>query len=487
MKSLFSHQETPMSGPKITILGAGSFFFGKPVIWNMANSPILREGTLALVDTNPDVLSTMEKLARRTFDHLGVPTRIEASTDRRELLDGSDFVVPSFSDRNTRFRGIDCEVADQYGIRMCSGDTIGPGGIFRALREIPHLMDMARDVEELCPWAWMINFVNPSTVLGIALAKYAPNVRSMALCDGPHEPHVSLRLLKRVGILPDTATSMPTDVQSRLDLRLTGVNHFSWVVHFAYDGRDFLPVLRERLAETAAKEQAETAVQADSLDVHQNAHAKGRFNATYALKLFDIFGAYPDCIAHTKEYVPYFQQCGVSPIEPEAIKVFDAIDRQQRMDEAWATTQAYATGDRPIEEFITQGSGDHATDIIESMWGGLGKVFRVNTTNRGAVPNMPDDAFLELASHLDMKHCQPLAVGELPVGVRGLCQRILDSHELTADAAVACDRNLLLRACASDPIMPNLIDNEKICDELLERERDALPAAWYAERGQPSF
>jgi len=475
-----------MRGPKVVIIGAGSFFFGRPVIWNMATSEVLRHGTLALVDTDPDVLATMEQLARRTFDHLGVPTRIEAATDHRAGLDGADFVVPSFSDRNAHFRGIDCTIADRYGVRMCSGDTIGPGGIFRALREIPKLMEMARDVEAQCPHAWMINFVNPSSVLGIALAKYAPKVRSMALCDGPHEPHITLRTLKRVGLLPADATVVPPEMQARLDLRITGVNHFSWIVKLAYDGEDYLPVLRERIAETAAKERAEAAQQADALDVHQNAHAKGLFNASYSLKLFDLFGVHPDCIAHTKEYVPFFQDLGVNPVDPAPISVFDAVDRQQKMDERWAETVAYAKGEKPIADFVASGKSDHATDIIESMWGGLGKVFRVNTTNRGAVPNMPDDAFLELASHLDMGHCQPLAVGELPVGVRGLCQRILDCHEVTADAAVACDRELLLRACALDPIMPNLEDNRLMVDELLEAERDALPEAWYADRAEPA-
>lgn len=468
-----------MRGPKVVILGAGSFFFGRPVIWNMAMREALRTGTLALVDTDPETLSTMERLARRVFDHLKVPTRIEASVDRRDVLPGADFVIPSFSHRNAHYRGLDCRIAEKWGVRMCSGDTIGPGGIFRALREIPKLMDMARDVERLCPYAWMINFVNPSTVLGIALAKYAPKVRSFALCDGPHEPHISLRILKTAGVLPWEAKEIPPEVLARLDLALTGVNHFSWIVRLRYDGKDLLPALRERVGEWAAKERSEAAKQKNAMDVHQNAHAKALFNSTYAIQLMDLFGAYPDCMAHTKEYVPYWQGVGKSPADPAPLSIFDADDRQKKMDEYRAVTRAYADGTRPIEQFVKEGGGDHATDIVESMWGGMGKVFRVNTPNRGAVTNMPADAFLELASHVDMARVQPLPVGDIPVGVRGLCQRVLDCHEITADAAVACDRSLLLRACAMDPIMPNLVDNEKMVDELLEAQRDGLPAAWY--------
>lgn len=475
---------TASQGPKLAIIGAGSFFFGRPVIWNMGTSPVLRNGTLVLIDRDPAVVATMEKLARRTFAHLGVPARVEASTDRRAVLGDCDFVIPSFSYRNAHFRGIDCRIADKYGVRMCSGDTIGPGGIFRAMREIPHLMAIARDVQELCPHAWVINFVNPSTVLGIALAKYAPQLRSMALCDGPHEPHCSLRLLKTVGILPQDATAVPPRVAARLDLALTGVNHFSWVVRFRYDGKDMMPALRDARAVLAAKERQQAAIQASSLDVHQNANAKGLYNSSYGLQLTDLFGAWPDCVAHTKEYVPYWQGLGQAPCDPAPLAVFDAEDRQKKMDERWAETVAYAEGKKPIAQFIAEGKSDHATDIVESMWGGLGKMFRVNTPNRGAVDNMPADAFLELASHVDMSCVQPLHVGPLPVGVRGLCQRILDCHEVTADAAVACDRELLLRACALDPIMPNLSDNEKMVDDLLAAEREALPAAWYARQPQ---
>ena len=114
-------------GPKVAIIGAGSFFFGRPFIWNMTHSPVLRHGTMVLIDRDPQVLEVMTAIARRVVDHLGVPTRIEASTDRRRVLPGCDFVIPSFSYRNAHFRGVDCKVAAKYGVRMCSGDTIGPG------------------------------------------------------------------------------------------------------------------------------------------------------------------------------------------------------------------------------------------------------------------------------------------------------------------------------------------------------------------------
>ncbi len=149
---------------------------------------------------------------------------------------------------------------------------------------------------------------------------------------------------------------------------------------------------------------------------------------------------------------------------------------RERMDE----TKEYAAGKKPTGEFIEKGAGDHATDVIESMWGGLGQPFFVNTANRGAVTNMADDAFLELRCDLDMHGPRPRRVGELPRGVLGLTQQVLDTHELTAAAGATFDRSLVLRALATDPIVNNLGDARRIMDELFEREREVLHENWYA-------
>lgn len=456
-----------MPSPRVVVIGAGSHFFSRPVIWNMTHSDVLRGGTLALVDTDPEVLETMMSLGRRVIEATGAPTELVGSTDRREAMKDADFVVLTFSYRNAHFRGVDCEVSAKYGVTMCSGDTIGPGGIFRALREIPMALAVAKDAEELCPNAWVINYVNPTAVLGIALMRYAPSVRSFALCDGHHEPHHRLRLLKTVGILSEEARSVPPAVEAKLDLAVAGVNHFTWLIRFDYDGEDMLPKWREHLAETARKETAE-------------AHAKARYNATYALELMDIYGACPDTIGHTKEYVPFYQGHGVTPPEPAPLRVFDAAGRAKSMQGRMDETKEYAAGKKPISEFIETGSGDHATDIIESMWGGLGRPFFVNTANRGAVTNMADDAFLELRCDVDMQGPRPRSVGELPRGILGLTQQVLDTHEITAAAGATFERSLVLRALATDPIVNNLGDARRIMDELFEREREVLHEKWYA-------
>lgn len=458
---------TRPKGPKVVVIGAGSYFFGRPAIWNMAKSRVLCNGTLALVDTDPHKLGIMMKIGEKAITAAKAPTKLIGSIDRRTVLKNADFVVLTFSFHNAYFRGLDCGVSKKYGVRMCSGDTIGPGGIFRALREVPVTIDVAKDMEDLAPEGWLINYVNPTAVLGIALMRHA-KVRSFALCDGHHEPYHRLNTLKYVEILQDDEDKkIPEEIENKLDLAIGGVNHCTWMTRFNYDGKDMFPIWRKKLAKEAAEERLKV-------------KAKPRYNARYALQLMDLYGAYPTAISHTKEYVPFFQGYGVSPVVPEPIAVFDAGNRAREMAEDWKISEEYASDARPITEFLEKGRGDHATDIIESMWGNMGKPFYINTTNRGAVTNMADDAFLEMRCDIDMNGPRPKPFGVFPRGLLSLQQQILDTHELTVEAAIRHDRKILLRAMVTDPLVNNIGDAEKIANELLEQERKVLPETWYS-------
>ncbi|MFA7231833.1 MAG: hypothetical protein WC071_11240 [Victivallaceae bacterium] len=459
-----------MKSPKVVVVGAGSYFFGKPAIWKMINSEYLRHGILALVDTNPAALDTMMKLARRAIDATGAPTKLIGSVDRKEVLKDADFVVLTFSERNAHYRGIDTRIAAKYGVTMCSSDTIGPGGIFRALREIPHVLDVAKDVKKLAPNAWVINFINPSSALGIALMRYAPEVKSFALCDGNHLPYTRKYYMIMAGVLPEDAKSIPPEIDAKFDIKIAGVNHCTWVTKCTFDGKDMMPDWRKNLAKRAAAE----------WETEPSPKAKPRLNMNYALQLFDLYGAYPTAPSHTKEYVPFFQGYGVTPNNPEPIILFDAYNRAEEMKAAWEKTEKLANGETPIDEFLKMDHGDHATDIIESMCGDLKKPFFINSPNRGAVTNMPDDAFLELECEVDMNGVRPKPFGEMPRGLLGLQMQVLDTHELTAEAAVTCNRKTLLKAMCADPIINNIGDARNIMNELLEAEREALPEKWYA-------
>lgn len=456
-----------MQQPKVVVIGAGSLFFGRQSIWQMVHSPYLNQGTLALVDTDEERLSKMVKLAEMVARESNVSLKVEGSTDRRQVLPGADFVVLSFAEQSVKYRGIDCQVSLKYGIRMCSGDTIGPGGIFRAMRELPVIMECARDIEELCPDAWVINYINPSTVNGIALHRYAPKLKSFALCDSHHMPHKKAYYAVRAGIIGDRS-GFSEEIDRKFDFRVAGVNHFTWLLKAEFEGKDVMPTIAEAMRKAAGEEN------------NGGDHgAKALYNDAITYELYDIFGYIPTCTAHTKEYVRYWQGHGKTPDAIPPLSIWETEDRYQRHDEMWRQVDDFLTGNVPIAEYMSTFGPDHATDIIENMVGNLGKRFFINTLNRGAVTNMSDDSFLELLCDVSMDGAKPVRVGEMPRGIRGMQELVLDTHELTAEAVVEQSYEKLRKAMLTDPLVNSISDADQIIKELLTLEREMIPDAWY--------
>jgi alpha-galactosidase len=456
--------QSDLQRPKIVIVGAGSMYFGRQAIKAVLTSPVLRGGTLALVDTHAPTLDRMLRLAQMARENAKAPTEVVGSTDRREVLASADFVVLTFANDGIRWRGVDTEIAAKHGVRMCSSDTIGPGGIFRTLREAHEILAVARDVERLAPSAWLINYINPTACNGILLMRHAPKVRSFALCDGLHEPHLRRRLLTQVGLLAEGRTD--PELEAAADIRIAGVNHFTWMTTFAVQERDYLPAYLRYITEHAADEDSQ-------------AHSKQRFNGRYRLELAEVFGTIPMCIAHTKEYVPYYQGYSKNAVGLPPIDLFDAPARARKREEVFQVIDDRLVGRLGMDDFLSGTPADHATDVIESMWGGLDKPFYVNQPNRGAVTNLPADAYLELRSTVDMNGPRPEPFGDLPRGVLAMTHQVLDTHELTVEAAVTCDRKLLRRAMLTDPIVNSVPDADAIIADLLAAERETLPAGWF--------
>lgn len=460
-----------VANPKVVVIGAGSLFFGRQAIWQMAQSTYLNKGTLSLVDTDAGKLGKLKKLAEMVVAETGVALEIEASTDRRAVLDGADFVVLSFAEDTVRYRGLDVEISAKYGIRMCSGDTIGPGGVFRAMRELPEILDCARDIEQICPDAWVINYINPSAVNGIALKRFAPKLKSFGLCDSLHMPHVKRHYAERAGII-EPGKTLSSEQDEKFDLRIAGVNHLTWVLKAEYDGKDVMPNIGEAIRLKAATETA-----------GGDTGAKAIHNDAIGYQLYQMFDKVPACVPHTKEYVRFWQGHGRTEEAIPSLSLWETEARYARHREMWEEIDQFISGDLPISQFLTRYGADHATDIIENMVGNLGKRFYINTFNDGAVPNMADDAYLELLCDLDMNGPKPIAVGDMPRGLRAIQETVLDTHELTAEAVAKGDRVLLRRALLIDPLTNSIADTEAIIEELLDAERDIIPQHWYGGEG----
>lgn len=458
---------TGIQRPKVVVIGAGSLFFGRQAIWQMVHSPYLNKGTLALVDIEEERLSKMLTLAKMVAEANNVKLKVEGSTDRRDVLRDSDFVILSFARDSTKYRGIDCQVSLKYGIRMCSGDTIGPGGIFRAMREFPVILECAKDIESLCPNAWVINYINPTAVHGIGLKRYAPKLKSFALCDGLHMPRVKRNYAIRAGIIK-TPEEYNEEVSGKFNLRIAGVNHFTWVIGAEYEGKSVMDEIAEALR-----------LKADEDTTGGDQRSKAKYNDHLSYELYKIFGYIPACIGHTKEYVRYWQGLGKSGETYGMLDIWETEPRYKRHAEMWKQVDDFITGRIPIKEYTNMIGPDHATDIIESMVGGLNRPFYVNTFNNGAVINMNDDAFLELCSYVSMNGVTPVRVGEMPRGIRGMQELVLDTHELTAEAIYERSFSKLRRAMMTDPLVSSIADADNIIKELMEKEKDVLPGYWF--------
>jgi alpha-galactosidase len=430
----------------------------------MVHSGHLRRGTLALVDTDANRLSKMARLARLVIEHHRVPLKLEASTNRRDVLEGADFVVLSFAYKNAHFRGVDCELAAKYGIRMISGDTIGPGGVYRAMREYPEIVRTCQDVQELCSGAWVLNYINPAAVHGIGLMRHFPGLKSFALCDGQSYGPGFYGLKREYAALAGICTKEQYDqrIDREMQVLTAGPNHFTWLIRAEYRGEDLVPKIAAAQRERPPDE------------VEKTWGVFGR-----GLELYDAFGCLPTNMWHTQEYVRFWQGHNQIQQKYAPLTLFSALEREAWTRRVWERVDAYVSGAAPIAEFDTEFGPDLATDIIECMWAKLGKRYFINTANRGAITNMASDAFLELYCDVDLDGPRPVPIGPMPRGVRAMCETVLDTHELTAEAIYRQDRALLRRALLTDPLAQSIEDTDALMSDLFQAEREALPEHWF--------
>lgn len=327
------------------------------------------------------------------------------------------------------------------------------------MREFPAILEIAHAVEEICPQAWVINYVNPSTAMGIGLMRHS-KARSIALCDTHHMPAKKESYLELIGEDPARA--------GEFEMHIAGVNHFTWMLSARLAGRDILPDIRDAFARSSIGEADE-------------GYAKGRFNNFITAQLADVFGAVPTCTGHTKEYFPFYQ--GRSAIQEKIppLAVFDCDERDRWTNRVWEEIDDYISGKRPMGEFHAGLSPDHAADVIHTMVTGDGRTYFLNVPNSNsvedggcAVENLPADAFLELECRFKGGVPRPFKAGRFPLGLRSYQYLILDIHELTIEAIVKRDRELLVRALSIDPLVNSIATARVVIDELFDREKAAL-------------
>lgn len=423
-----------MIGKRIVLIGAGSIVFSYGLTMDLVLSPHLAGSTLVLVDIDQEKLALMARIAQRLIDHQGAHLRLETTTDRRQALPGADSVIATISVNGQAMRELDANIPLKYGIVQPVADTVGPGGLMRAMRHVPVMLDVARDIVELCPDATLYNYSNPNTVICRAIARETP-IRVVGLCHGV--PNTRRYLADYMELPPE-----------ELEVRAAGINHLVWMVHLLHNGRDAYPRLREVFAR------------------------KGPDARPASFELMQIHGLFPGPgHEHIVEFYPYFTSPQAEYGKRYGVAVWSASEVNQRRTERLEGFHALAEGSAPV---VMRPSGEDVMEIMTAMVTHVPKLCAVNVPNHGAVYGLQDDAVVEVSAWVDGGGIQPLRFERLPAGIEATLRARIDQQELTVDAAITGDCRVALQSLLAENAVGSVAQAQAMLDELLKANEPYL-------------
>jgi alpha-galactosidase len=427
---------------QITIVGGGSRQWGPKLVTDVLNTPSLADAALVLHDIDEASLPPMEAFARRAIDATGVPATVRTTTDRRAALDGADYVVVTISTGGFASMAHDLDVPARHGIRQSVGDTLGPGGLSRALRNIPVLVDIARDMEAICPDAWMLNITNPLTALTRAVNRET-SITAVGLC---HEVTIASWMI-----------AIACGVRAEdLEMTVTGVNHLPWITALTIEGDDGFTRLRRALEERA------------------EAEFYARENAL-KLALLDRFGALPGAgDRHVAEFFPGVLTEASGWGKRWGIELTTIADRERDEAAYREGLDRMAAGEAAIP---TWQSGELVAPLIDSRCTGTRRDMPLNIPNTGQAPYLPHDVVVETMCAVDGDGVRGRDAPVPPRPCAAWTRRHVDVQELTVEAAVTGDRDLVYAAMHLDPLAGrgDVLDVEAMTEELLAATAEWLP------------
>ncbi|UCD36781.1 MAG: hypothetical protein JSW54_08025 [Fidelibacterota bacterium] len=450
---------------KIILIGAGSAMFTRGLVADLILSPDLGPWKLGLVDTSHEALETAEGLCRKMIEVREVEIEVEASTDRRDILPGANVVVSTIGVGGRRAWEADVFIPRKYGIYQPVGDSVMAGGVSRSMRMIPALVDIARDVKELCPDAWFFNYSNPMTANCWAIRK-ATGVPVIGLCHGTFD--VQRQLARLIGAPPEEVTAI-----------FAGLNHFTLIFDLRWKGRDAWPAVKARLAEE--KGQPFDTETLERLFPEMGAPS-GTFKAAdnpFSWSLFEAYGAYPAVNdRHVVEFFPQRFPGGKYYGRTLGVDCFSMENTIAGGDRIYENMRAQALGDEPLDESAlnrTAGEHEQLLAILHSLRRDDRRVYAANLPNHGAVPNLPDDAILEIPAVATSTGLRPMHIPDFPDTLAALLIPKIAAASLTVDAALSGDRRLFVEALLADGSVTDPEVANRMADELLEAHRQYLP------------
>jgi alpha-galactosidase len=427
---------------KITFIGAGSTVFARNLLGDILGHEELAGSEIALFDIDAERLATSELVARRVADTLDAPAKITATTDRRVALERADYAINMIQVGGYEPCTVtDFEVPKQFGLRQTIADTLGIGGIMRGLRTIPVMLDMCRDMEELCPDVWFLNYTNPMAINCRAVGRASP-VRTVGLCHS----------------VQGTAFELSLDLgipYREIDYLAAGINHMAFYLRFAHDGEDLYPRLLELAASGRVPE-----------------HNRVRYEV---LKHFGYFVT--ESSEHFAEYTPWFIKRDRPEIVDRLNIPLDEYPRrcvEQIAD--WESERARLEGGAAFE---VQPSFEYAATIIRSIETGKPRVVYGNVPNTGLIDDLPAGCTVEVPCLVDGNGVQPTRVGALPPQLAALIRTNVNVQELTVEAALTGRREHVYHAAMMDPHTAAELDLDQIhelVDALLDAHGAWIPA-----------
>src|SRR5512136_446805 len=428
---------------KIALIGAGSLVFSKTLMADFLATPALAGSEYRLMALTRTRLDKMHAFIQRMVRDNGVSAKVTATTNRREALRGADYVVVMIQAGGVAEFRQDYEIPLKHGVDQCIGDTLGPGGVFRALRHIPALLEIARDMRELCPNAILFNYANPMAMCCWALGR-VPGLSFVGLCHG----------VQTTMDLIASYVGLPKD---EIDYLAAGINHMAWFLKLEHRGRDLYPELKANFEKPG---------------YYVNEKVRGE-----VLRHFGYFMT--ESTGHLSEYLPYFRK------NRRALDLY--CDEPAFGGESGAyyhycamLAEKFARTDPLSIESTAIGprSAEYCSHIIEAKE--TGAVFRLNgnVRNDGLITNLPDGCSVEVPVYVDRTGLHPTVVGDLPPQCAALNMTNVLVQGLTVDAHFAGEPELVMQAVALDPLTAAVLTLKEIREmtaEMLKAEARWLP------------
>ena len=427
-------------GPRIAFIGAGSVVFTKNLLGDILERPELHGAEIALHDIDADRLATAEAMASYVAGMRGASPAISAHLDRRAAIEGADYVLNMVQIGGHEATLKDFEIPARFGLRQTIADTLGIGGIFRTLRTADHMLTLGREMAELCPSAWLLNYTNPMAMLCWLVYAGTPTSQVVGLCHSVQFTVADISEL--VGVPAEEVT-----------FSAAGLNHQAFILRFEHEGEDLYPRLTARIA--------------GDPDLQRRVR----------VEMYGRLGFFPtESSEHLAEYVPWFMRHDAE-LERYRIPVDEYIRRSEaNLVEFETVKAALARGDAlPVER-----SNEYAAVIIDSMETGEPAVIYGNVRNDGLLPGLPEGCCVEVPCLVDGTGLHPVAVPDYPPHLAALNRTMLNPIELTVRAVLDGRPDYVRDAAMLDPNTGATLTLDQIdamCDELTRAHGDLIPEA----------